>query len=450
MMNRLIIITLISILALEGQSQSIEKLLNDNAFKISILVRDFSYPHGIDPPRELLLRKMYGKKLPKGSGFLYRASNGKKFLITCMHVVEQAKAMKNSISVTNGNGEKFTVKMVGGDTFYDIAVLEFTSKEPAAKGLNFSSLPVQLEQVIKPAGIFTEDNNANIKKSIISGRQEDFKEQIGGFGYWKMGLAIEKGMSGGPVFNIKNQVVGINSRVRMVNGKTTSTSYMLDGLIAKKAIEKIIKNKRIPRAFLGIIFEQQITTKNKIQTKVTINSLIKGYPASAYKVLKGYYKEKNTIVVEKINQIKILHLNDIYKALEVIEPRSMVKLTLSKNGVKQIFDIKANMLDGTALIKITEHYFKNNRYQFVKEDKNRTLIKDSKNGITFNAILAGNAGEKAYYVVKGKQEIGVIIRLCSELGSFSFVTWTEDEELKAYNVSNNNNDPRYTSYLLYF
>lgn len=430
--------------------QTMEKLINDNAFKIMIKEVDFSYPHGIDPPREIILRKMYGNHLPTGSAFLYN-HNGKKVLVTCMHVVERAKSMKNAIVAMDGNGRKYKMKTIGGDTFYDIAVLEFMSRPPTAKGLVFTNTPIKLEQIVKPTGFLPEKDNASIRKGIVSSRQSDFKNEIGGYGYWEMSLAIEDGMSGGAVLNASNKVIGINARVRTIDNQPTTTSYMLDGLIAQKAIGEILKYGRIHRAFLGIVFEQQKKTKDKTKGQVTIHSLIKGHPATAYKVLNSYCDGKNEIIVKKINQTSIHNLNDIYKALEFIAPRSNVKFTLSKNGKTQTFDIKTTTLEGDGLIKITNHYFANQkRYKIVKATKDKTQIEDIKKETTYTAIVAGNTSENAYYTMPGKQEIGVIIRLCSDLGSFSFLTWTENETIKGYNISNNNSDPRYTSYLIYF
>lgn len=64
-----------------------------------------------------------------GSGFVIERQ-GKKYVITNAHVIERAKASAGALFAWSTSRTKYPVQVVGGDSFYDLAVLEFTEGPP--------------------------------------------------------------------------------------------------------------------------------------------------------------------------------------------------------------------------------------------------------------------------------------------------------------------------------
>ena len=145
-----------------------------------------------------------------GSGLIY-SNNG--YIITNTHVIENA----SEIFVTLPGGEKFEAKIMGYDTLTDLALLKIDAINLTVSNLGDSDALMIGEWVIalgNPLGLFDLSYQSTATKGIISGLNIDFGIQAHEYIYRDMiqtDAAINAGNSGGPLINMRGEVIGINT-----------------------------------------------------------------------------------------------------------------------------------------------------------------------------------------------------------------------------------------------
>ena len=268
---RFLLLTLCTFLVHQMTFAQTEAAINKNIFKVAIKYKDLSQAHGIDPVTTKRLRTAL-KDQAVGSSFVYQ-KEGIPYIITCMHVVEMAKKQKGAIIATNTAGDRVELKVLGGDTFLDIAVLKFAEGTipQDIKGFSFNSQsPKRHEDIFALGWDIDHEDSPQSKKGSHGGTILDFKDDIGGYGYIRIDNQLVPGMSGGPVFNRNNKIVGVNARARTsTNGVSNNMGYLLDGVIAKRAIDEIIENRKTnwilnaPYFMIYVIINHLHHNKNK-------------------------------------------------------------------------------------------------------------------------------------------------------------------------------------------
>jgi 2-alkenal reductase len=174
------------------------------------------------------------------------------YIVTNNHVVEGAA----SLAVTFADGSRHDATLVGTDPLVDIAVIRVTDAVPAIAPLGDSDALQPGETVIaigSPLGDF--------KNSVTAGVVSALNRTVPGSG--QEGLiqtdaAINHGNSGGPLVNLRGEVVGINTLV--VRGSST-TGDQAEGLgfsvpskTVKQVSDQLIQTGKIEHPYLGITY----------------------------------------------------------------------------------------------------------------------------------------------------------------------------------------------------
>ena len=177
------------------------------------------------------------------------------YIITNNHVVENAK----EVEVILAGGNRFPAEIVGTDAFDDLAVLKI-DREQACFPIKFgnSEMLSPGETVIaigSPLGKFQN----TVTVGVVSATDRDLQVSAN---YQMEGLiqtdaAINQGNSGGPLFNLKGEVIGINTLI--VRGGVSTAAEGLGFAIpsnkAKVVSEQIIQQGYFARPYLGIRWE---------------------------------------------------------------------------------------------------------------------------------------------------------------------------------------------------
>lgn len=188
-----------------------------------------------------------GVKLPvrkaRGSGFIVRQDG---YLVTNAHVVNGAARIK----VTLNDKRSFDAKTVGTDTFSDLAVLkiEATGLPVLEMGTSSTLRPGDFAIAIgSPVGL-----DHTVTLGIISAVGRTMVDVNGNINFIQTDAAINVGNSGGPLLNLKGEVIGINTAVR-TDAQNIGFSIPID--IAKNVATELIANRKISRPWLGIGME---------------------------------------------------------------------------------------------------------------------------------------------------------------------------------------------------
>ena len=186
-----------------------------------------------------------------GSGFIIEKSG---VVITNNHVIQDAQEIK----VILQDNTTLTAKLIGRDPKTDIAVLKVNSEKdlPSVSFGNSDQLRVGdwVVAIGNPFGLggtVTAGIVSARGRNINSGPYDDFIQTD---------ASINRGNSGGPLFNMRGEVVGINSAILSTTGGSVGIGFSIPTSTAKGVIDQLRRYGRTRRGWLGVRI-QQVTSE---------------------------------------------------------------------------------------------------------------------------------------------------------------------------------------------
>ena len=182
-----------------------------------------------------------------GSGFIVKQDGDEYYVITNNHVAGKA----DEISVKLYGGDEFEAELVGTDPRKDLALLKFSSKKklPVAKLGDSDSLYVGdwVLAIGSPFGY-----KSSVSAGIISalGRQNGPDGNINDF--IQTDAAINQGNSGGPLVNMKGEVVGINTWITTSTGGSIGLGFSIPINNVKQTVNDFIEHGEVKYGWLGV------------------------------------------------------------------------------------------------------------------------------------------------------------------------------------------------------
>jgi len=178
-----------------------------------------------------------------GSGFIIDPSG---IIVTNGHVVADAE----EITVTLQDDTILQAEIIGRDKKIDIAILRVkTDKQlPFVEFGNSDKVRVGdwILAIGNPYGL-----GGSVSAGIISARARDIN--VGLFDdFLQTDAAINRGNSGGPMFDMEGKVVGINTAIFSPSGGNVGIGFAIPSALAKPVIDQVIKYGRAKRAWLGV------------------------------------------------------------------------------------------------------------------------------------------------------------------------------------------------------
>ncbi len=185
-----------------------------------------------------------------GSGFIVDASG---FIITNNHVIEDAE----EITVTLPNNDKYKAKIIGRDKKVDLALLKVEAKKPLpfvpmgdSDAMRVGDWVIAIGNPYGLGGTVTQGIISARQRSINSGPFDDFLQTD---------APINRGNSGGPLFNTSGEVIGINTAIFSPNGAgggSVGIGFAIPTSLAKPVIEQLKQFGRTHRGWLGVKIQE--------------------------------------------------------------------------------------------------------------------------------------------------------------------------------------------------
>lgn len=184
-----------------------------------------------------------------GSGFII-SSDG--FVVTNNHVVApDNRAKLESITVTLADGTEYEAELVGADAASDLAVLKIKA------GRNFpfvtfgDSAKARVGEWVVAIG-----NPFGLGGTVTSGIISAVYRNTGQGGaydrYIQTDASINRGNSGGPLFDMRGNVIGINNAIFSPTGGSVGIGFAIPSEIAQPIVDQLKSGREIQRGFLGV------------------------------------------------------------------------------------------------------------------------------------------------------------------------------------------------------
>ncbi|MGH9818868.1 MAG: trypsin-like peptidase domain-containing protein, partial [Pyrinomonadaceae bacterium] len=182
-----------------------------------------------------------------GSGFIVDRAG---YILTNAHVIENAAR----ITVKLDSGEEYQAKLIGSDDETDLAVLKIDAPKdlPFAKLGNSDDAQVGdwVLAIGSPFGLAR-----TVTAGIVSQTRRETPQATAFQKFIQTDAAINKGNSGGPLVNMKGEVIGINSQIATSTGDSNGIGFALPSNDASRVYSLVLKEGKVRRGFLGVQLE---------------------------------------------------------------------------------------------------------------------------------------------------------------------------------------------------
>lgn len=266
-----------------------------------------------------------------GSGFVVSAEG---YILTNAHVVAiegvQAAVGASEVDINFRNGQTAKAVIVGYDlTSSDIAVLKVDPEGldlvPAVMG-DSDSVPVG-EPVVaigSPFGVYA----SSITSGIVSATNRTVESPEAGFSIQnaiQTDAAINRGNSGGPLFNSRGEVIGLNEQIASLSGGYEGIGFAVPINTARQAMDQIIATGEVQYAWIGIVGQTlDEDTAARLDLGITAGALIGEVQAGAPAESAGL---KQDDVITAVNGVEVKAMEDVVRILSGFKPGDRVQVT---------------------------------------------------------------------------------------------------------------------------
>ncbi|MCL4686933.1 MAG: DegQ family serine endoprotease [Burkholderiales bacterium] len=190
-----------------------------------------------------------GKPVPmrgQGSGFIVSPDG---YILTNAHVVDDA----SEVTVKLTDRREFRAKVVGADPQSDVALLRIDAKGLPTVRLGSSAGTSVGEWVVAIGSPYGFENT--VTAGIVSAKSRSLPD--GGFvPFIQTDAAVNPGNSGGPLFNLAGEVIGINSQIYSRTGGFQGLSFAVPIEIALKVKDELVAHGKVTRGRLGVTIQE--------------------------------------------------------------------------------------------------------------------------------------------------------------------------------------------------
>ena len=283
-----------------------------------------------------------GSAVSTGTGFVYKKEGSTAYIMTNNHVI----AGGDSAKVVFSDGTSADTKILGGETYADIAVLTVSAA---------SNKDIKLGDTTFAVGAPLGDTySGTVTKGILSGKDRLVAVSFSGTTsdyYMKVlqtDAALNPGNSGGPLCNVNGEVIGVNS-LKLTQESTTTSKYSVEGMGFAIPIEDALSyagiiesGKSVSRPYLGVsmlditdsyyLWQAGIKVPKNVTEGVAVLEVVSSSPAAKAGL------QKNDIITkmedEKISSVAKLRY-ELYKH----NPGDTIKVTYNRDGKENTIEV---------------------------------------------------------------------------------------------------------------
>ncbi|TAX72800.1 Do family serine endopeptidase [Rhizobium leguminosarum] len=269
-----------------------------------------------------------------GSGFVIDPAG---YIVTNNHVIEGA----DDIEINFANGSKLKAKLIGTDTKTDLSVLKVEPKAPL-KSVKFGDSSTMrigdwVMAIGNPFGF-----GGSVTVGIISGRGRNIN--AGPYdNFIQTDAAINKGNSGGPLFNMKGEVIGINTAIISPSGGSIGIGFSVPSELASGVVDQLREYGETRRGWLGVRIQpvtDDIADSLGLDTAkgALVAGVIKGGPVDDGSIKAGD-------VILKFDGKTVSEMRDLPRVVAESTVGKEVDVVVLRDGKEQNVKVKLGRLE---------------------------------------------------------------------------------------------------------
>ena len=268
----------------------------------------------------------------QGSGFFISPDG---YLLTNNHVVDHARR----VDVKTTDGKTFHAKVVGTDSKTDLAVLKVDVQGRTPSVTLARDAPRVGDWVLamgNPYGL-----GGTVTAGIVSANGRDI-----GAGpyddYLQIDAPVNRGNSGGPTFNLKGEVVGVNTAIYSPSGGSIGIAFDIPAATAKTVADQLEAKGVVIRGWIGVSV-QPVTgdIAESLGLKEATGALIDGVQQNGPAAKAGL---ANGDLILSLDGAEVKDARDLARKVAVVAPGTTIKLDILRQGARQTVSLTAGKL----------------------------------------------------------------------------------------------------------
>ena len=285
----------------------------------------------------------FGNQMPKnferqirssGSGFII-AKNGE--ILTNAHVVSGAE----KVIVKLNDRREFSAKIIGIDEKTDVALIKIEAKDLTPAQLGDSDAVEVGDWVLAVGSPYGFSNTAT--KGIISALGRNFPDSTY-TPFIQTDAAVNSGNSGGPLFNSKGEVIGINSRIYSQVGQFNGLGFAIPINFAKNIANQLRQNGSFEQGFLGVGIQEvssELASSFGMEKPqgVLVREVMKNSPAERAGIKQGD-------IILNFDGKEIEKMSDLTAIVATTEINKKVKTEILRDGKRITLEAIISGKDG--------------------------------------------------------------------------------------------------------
>jgi serine protease Do len=264
-----------------------------------------------------------------GSGFIINSDG---YILTNTHVVANA----DEVTVRLTDRREFPAKVIGADERTDVAVIKISATNLPIVKLGDPSRIKPGQWVLAIGSPFGFENSATA--GIISATSRSVPGENNYVPFIQTDVAVNPGNSGGPLFNMQGEVIGINSQIFSRTGGFMGVSFAIPIDVARNVEEQLIKTGRVVRGRIGVTIQDvnaQLAESFGLARPhgALVSSVEKDGPAAHAGILPGD-------VILSVGGRPIERYGELSGAIAAMRPGADAALTVWREGKERSIGVK--------------------------------------------------------------------------------------------------------------
>ena len=271
--------------------------------------------------------------MSQGSGF-FVSEDG--FVVTNNHVIENG----SKFTVVMADGSELDASLIGSDPRTDLAVLKVEATQKFTY-VDFGDARPRTGDWVVAVG-----NPFGLGGTVTAGIVSAHGREIGASRYddfIQIDAAVNKGNSGGPAFNLKGEVIGVNTAIYSPSGGNVGIAFAIPAALANEVVDDLINNGEVVRGWLGVQI-QPVTDEIaeslglEFSNGAIVTNPQNGSPADKAGIEAGD-------VIASVDGKSIKGPRELAKTIGSYDPDAVIQLEVWRDGEKQLLDVTLGELE---------------------------------------------------------------------------------------------------------